>query len=166
MLFTGFNEALYMKDDGTQGKVKRYNSAARDDLIEGQQLWLSSTLHGAGAATAEFYADVDEDMVEDNNDDDDNNNDDDASSNNDMLELGGLRAISHTTRPPNRFSEASFIKELETIGVGRPSTYSKVIETLRSAERKYVVVEGKSLIPTITGLIVNDFLQNHFPDLT
>ena len=83
MLFTGFNEALYMKDDGTQGKVKRYNSCQGrpDRAATMAQFYVARSW----SSTAEFYADVDEDMVEDNNDDDDNNNDDDASSNNDML---------------------------------------------------------------------------------
>jgi DNA topoisomerase I len=52
------------------------------------------------------------------------------------------------------------------MGVGRPSTYSKVIETLRSAERGYVLVDRHSIVPTITGLVVSDFLEEHFPDLT
>ncbi len=170
MLFSGFNEALHMTDNGTKGVVKGAIKTSKEELMDGQQLWLSPN---AQAATISSY-DLENEVVE-MCDPEDNNGGQDGTTNeeerrseddNSPLTFGGLRGISHVTRPPNRFSEASFIKELETIGVGRPSTYSKVIETLRSAERKYVIVEGHSIIPTITGLIVNDFLQTHFPDLT
>ena len=55
------------------------------------------------------------------------------------FQLDGVSAMQHVTRPPSRFSEASFIKELETIGVGRPSTYSKIFQILK--EREYLHVD-------------------------
>ena len=55
------------------------------------------------------------------------------------MQLSGVSAMQHMTRPPSRFTEASFIKELETIGVGRPSTYSKIFQILK--EREYLHVD-------------------------
>lgn len=65
---------------------------------------------------------------------------------------------------PPRFSEASFIKELEAKGVGRPSTYASIIGTLRT--RTYVNLQGRSLTPSLTGFVVADLLREHFPDFT
>ena len=79
------------------------------------------------------------------------------------LQLGGLSAVQHVTRPPSRFSEASFIKELETVGVGRPSTYSKIFQILK--EREYVYVDKQTLIPTVKGMVVAEWLERHFGDL-
>lgn len=76
------------------------------------------------------------------------------------LSMPGLRSVSHDTRPPSRFTEASFIRELEKIGVGRPSTYSYILSVLR--ERDYVLVDKQSLIPTVRGLLVASFLEEHF----
>jgi DNA topoisomerase len=56
---------------------------------------------------------------------------------------GGIIAMQHVTRAPSRFSQASFIRELETIGVGRPSTYAKIFQILK--ERGYVHVDGQTL---------------------
>ncbi|CAB1119104.1 unnamed protein product [Ectocarpus sp. CCAP 1310/34] len=63
-----------------------------------------------------------------------------------------------------RFSEVSFIKELEAEGVGRPSTYASIIGTLRT--RTYVNLQGRSLTPSLTGFVVVDLLWGHFPDFT
>eukprot|EP00981_Chlorochromonas_danica_P000481 scaffold98_cov248-Ochromonas_danica.AAC.22 len=76
------------------------------------------------------------------------------------LSMPGLRSVSHDTRPPSRFTEASFIRELEKIGVGRPSTYSYILSVLR--DRDYVLVDKQSLIPTVRGLLVASFLSEHF----
>jgi len=80
-----------------------------------------------------------------------------------LLEYAGLRSVSHTTRAPARFSVSSFIKELEELGVGRPSTYARIYQVLQ--EREYVVVDGRSIIPTMRGMVVAQWLQTHIPQL-
>ena len=85
------------------------------------------------------------------------------------LERGGtakVRAIEpaqHFTKPPPRFSEASLVKELERLGIGRPSTYAQIISTLR--DRKYVAMEQKRFVPTPLGETVAKVLVRVFPDL-
>jgi DNA topoisomerase-1 len=69
----------------------------------------------------------------------------------------------HFTQPPPRFTEASLVKTLEENGIGRPSTYAPIMGTLQ--QRGYVIRDGKRLIPTETGIIVNDLLIEHFPDV-
>lgn len=64
------------------------------------------------------------------------------------------------TEPPSRYSEAGLIKELETRGIGRPSTYASIMRTIE--DRGYVKKEGKTLFPTDTGEVVSDFLEKHF----
>ena len=67
---------------------------------------------------------------------------------------------SHFTKPPARFTESSLIKEMESLGIGRPSTYAKTMETLK--ERKYVKIEEKKFIPTEIGVNTTDKLQEFF----
>ena len=69
----------------------------------------------------------------------------------------------HFTEPPVRYTEARLIKELEEDGIGRPSTYSKIVETLK--ERLYVNVVEKKFIPTTIGMETTDQLQAYFADL-
>jgi DNA topoisomerase-1 len=69
----------------------------------------------------------------------------------------------HFTQPPPRFNEATLVKTLEEYGIGRPSTYAPILNTLQ--QRGYVVREEKRLIPTETGLLVNDLLMEHFPGI-
>jgi len=79
------------------------------------------------------------------------------------VECRELEAVSHETRPPSRFTEASLVKELESAGVGRPSTYAAIISTIQ--ERGYVEKNGKQLVPTWTAFAVTKLLEDHFPDL-
>ncbi len=69
----------------------------------------------------------------------------------------------HFTQPPPRYTEASLVRTLEENGIGRPSTYAPILGTLQ--QRNYVVRENKRLIPTETGVVVNDLLIEHFPDV-
>jgi DNA topoisomerase-1 len=64
------------------------------------------------------------------------------------------------TVPPNRYTEAGLIKELEKRGIGRPSTYASIMNTI--TERGYVVKEGRTLFPTETGDVVSTFLEQYF----
>jgi DNA topoisomerase-1 len=76
-----------------------------------------------------------------------------------------LRVIpaQHFTQPPPRYTEASLVKTLEEYGIGRPSTYAPILGTIQ--QRGYVLREGKRLSPTETGILVNDLLVEHFPDI-
>ena len=78
----------------------------------------------------------------------------------DELKITDMRAEAKQTQPPNRYTEAGLIKELEKRGIGRPSTYASIMKTLH--ERGYVTKEGKTLIPTDTGDVVSSFLEKHF----
>ncbi|MEZ4511205.1 MAG: type I DNA topoisomerase [Chloroflexota bacterium] len=69
----------------------------------------------------------------------------------------------HFTQPPPRFSEATLVRALEDNGVGRPSTYASIISTIQ--KRGYVDRDGRRLIPTETGQVVNDLLVEHFPNV-
>ena len=67
----------------------------------------------------------------------------------------------HFTEPPPRYSEASLVKKLEELGIGRPSTYASIIEVLQ--RRNYVRLDRKRFIPEDRGRIVTAFLQTYFP---
>ncbi|HES59253.1 MAG TPA: DNA topoisomerase I [Caldithrix sp.] len=75
----------------------------------------------------------------------------------DLLEI---RPEQHFTKPPPRYTEASLVKSLEAYGIGRPSTYAQIINTL--LEREYVELEQRRFSATDIGKIVNDFLTKHF----
>ncbi|MDU5595708.1 type I DNA topoisomerase, partial [Peptoniphilus rhinitidis] len=82
---------------------------------------------------------------------------------NQILKFKDVKKEQHFTNPPPRYNEASLIKELEDLGVGRPSTYSPTISTLQS--RYYVVLEEKKFVPTELGVTVNEILVENFDDL-
>ena len=67
------------------------------------------------------------------------------------------------TQPPSRYTEATLIRAMEEKGIGRPSTYAPTISTITS--REYVVKEGKYLRPTILGEVVNELMEERFPDI-
>ncbi|MCB9492202.1 MAG: type I DNA topoisomerase [Dehalococcoidia bacterium] len=74
-----------------------------------------------------------------------------------------VEAKGHETQPPARYTEASLIRELEERGIGRPSTYASIIQTVQ--DRGYVWKKGTALIPTFTAFAVVNLLGHHFPDL-
>jgi len=76
------------------------------------------------------------------------------------VDLVAIRPEQHFTEPPPRYTEASLVKSLEELGIGRPSTYASIISTLQ--EREYVVLDKKRFTPTDVGRIVNKFLTEHF----
>ena len=78
-------------------------------------------------------------------------------------ELIRLIPEQHFTQPPPRFTEASLVQILEENGIGRPSTYAPILSTIQ--QRGYVERVDKRLIPTETGILVNDLLVQHFPDI-
>ncbi|MDP9329397.1 MAG: type I DNA topoisomerase [Actinomycetota bacterium] len=69
----------------------------------------------------------------------------------------------HFTQPPPRYSEASLVKTLEELGIGRPSTYASIISTIQ--DRGYVRLEDKRFYPEDVGVVVTDKLIEHFPDI-
>ncbi|MCA9360289.1 type I DNA topoisomerase [Candidatus Nomurabacteria bacterium] len=80
----------------------------------------------------------------------------------DILKCKEVEIEAKQTQPPNRYSEAGLIKELEKRGIGRPSTYASIMNTI--VQRGYVAKEGRTLIPTDTGDVVSSFLEKHFAD--
>lgn len=81
----------------------------------------------------------------------------------DILNLLGLDKNQHFTKPAPRFTESSLIKELESRGIGRPSTYAGIVGTIQ--ERKYVNMEERKLVPTSLGKKVNKILVKNFPEV-
>jgi DNA topoisomerase-1 len=77
-----------------------------------------------------------------------------------VLKLKSLNPAQHFTQPPPRFSEASLVKTLEELGIGRPSTYQATVATI--VDRKYVEKLAKQLVPTKLGKAVNLLLVEHF----
>ncbi|MHC1737365.1 MAG: type I DNA topoisomerase [Ignavibacteriaceae bacterium] len=82
---------------------------------------------------------------------------------NQNLHLDELEHTQHFTKPPPRFTEASLIKELESQGIGRPSTYSSIVSTI--IDRAYVFMQERKLFPTDLGHKVNGILVKNFPDI-
>lgn len=76
------------------------------------------------------------------------------------IPLQKILSEQHFTEPPPRFSEASLVKALEEFGIGRPSTYASIIQTIQ--QREYATLQNKRFIPTDVGRIVNRFLTEHF----
>jgi len=79
------------------------------------------------------------------------------------LELKELVPNQHFTQPPPRYTEASLVRTLEEMGIGRPSTYAPTIHTITS--RGYVERDKRTLIPTELGFIVNDLMTEYFSDI-
>jgi DNA topoisomerase I len=79
------------------------------------------------------------------------------------LETRSISPNQRFTKPPARYSEATLIKELEAKGIGRPSTYATIVDTLK--KRKYVALEKRQFAPTDLGRTVWDLLKNGFPDI-
>ncbi|HEX7510838.1 MAG TPA: type I DNA topoisomerase, partial [Chitinivibrionales bacterium] len=77
--------------------------------------------------------------------------------------LQKLQEKQHFTQPPPRYTEASLVRELEDKGIGRPSTYAQIIDTLK--RRKYVTVESKRFFPTEVGFMVKDILVKQFAEV-
>ncbi len=80
---------------------------------------------------------------------------------NQKLKLENLESQKHETKAPPRYTEASLVHELEQRGIGRPSTYASIIDTLLN--RQYLIKEGSALVPTFIGFAVCQYLINSFP---
>ena len=99
---------------------------------------------------------------------DDNKNDDDIKlpllNINDEIEIKSLKSEQHFTQPPARFTEASLVKKLEELGIGRPSTYATIMSTI--VDRQYVEQDKQHRFhPTSSGWVLVSYLSNYFQDL-
>ena len=79
------------------------------------------------------------------------------------LDIRELEPDGHETQPPARFTEASLVKRMEELGVGRPSTYASIMGTIQ--DRGYVWKKGSALVPSFTAFSVVGLLEQHFPDM-
>jgi len=80
-----------------------------------------------------------------------------------VLSHSGARGVKHETNPPRRYTVSSFIRELELAGIGRPSTYATIFDTLKT--RGYVTMDGRVLLPTARGIATSALISKLFPDL-
>lgn len=83
-------------------------------------------------------------------------------SDNDPLDFLSLTSTEKQTEPPNRYTEAGLVKELEKRGIGRPSTYASTMKTIQ--DRGYVEKTGRTLTPTATGMVVSGWLEENFAE--
>ena len=79
------------------------------------------------------------------------------------VSLDDIKQEQHFTEPPARYNEASLIKKLESLGIGRPSTYAPTVTTLQT--RKYIELEKKRIHPTEIAFTVTEMLEKHFPEI-
>ena len=157
LLFDGFLAAM-----GTVSK----NNSTFPKMTKGQQVWLSDRApKGSGGGSTSSNSSEDGAEYEEETDTEENETErsDKTSNPFSMFAPFGLGGSAHVTKPPFRYSQASFVKELEDVGVGRPSTYAKIFETLR--ERGYIINDGKTIVPTLKGLVVDKLLEKHFNEL-
>lgn len=82
-----------------------------------------------------------------------------------VLENTKLEEIARETTPPPRFTEASLVKELQRLSIGRPSTFSTIVETILSPTRGYATLEEKQIVPTSRGLQLAAYCKRAFPKL-
>jgi len=81
----------------------------------------------------------------------------------DLLDVHDVQPNGHDTQPPPRYTEASLVKRLEELGVGRPSTYASIINTIK--DRGYVKMRGNAMVATFKAFAVINLLEQHFPHL-
>ena len=77
-----------------------------------------------------------------------------------QLDVVDVQQLYHETKPPARYTEATLVRTLENMAIGRPSTYASIINTL--FDREYVRKQGNAMVPTFTGFAVIQLLENHF----
>jgi DNA topoisomerase-1 len=81
----------------------------------------------------------------------------------DVVAVAALEPQGHSTSPPARYTEASLVKRLEELGIGRPSTWASIIQTVQ--DRGYVWKKGQALVPTWTAFAVVQLMEHHFDEL-
>jgi DNA topoisomerase-1 len=120
----------------------------------------TATLRAVGSVVRfdGFIAAYTDQKDEDSEDEDDRRLPDIRSG--ETLKRQKIDAVRHTTEPPPRYSEASLIKKMEELGIGRPSTYAATLKTLE--DREYVVIDKRRMIPEAKGRLVIAFLESFF----
>lgn len=129
------------------------------DIIAGPYDLRSSATH----LDRKGYLAIYEDVEQENGDEESPVSELPALVKGEKLELRESIPSQHFTKPPSHFTEASLVKELESLGIGRPSTYAQIINTIQA--RKYVHRDGGKLLATEIGKSVNKILVAHFPDV-
>jgi DNA topoisomerase-1 len=81
----------------------------------------------------------------------------------DLLQSEKIEPKQHFTQPPPRYTEARLVRTLEELGIGRPSTYAPTLETIQ--KRGYVAIEDKKFVPTELGELVNQLMEEFFPEI-
>lgn len=81
----------------------------------------------------------------------------------DALKIDEIEPKQHFTQPPPRYTEARLVKTLEELGIGRPSTYAPTLETIQ--KRGYVAIEEKKFVPTELGELINEQMEQYFPEI-
>lgn len=81
----------------------------------------------------------------------------------DKVEAGTIEPKQHFTQPPPRYTEARLVRTLEELGIGRPSTYAPTLETIQ--KRNYVAIEDKKFFPTELGDLINQLMEEFFPEI-
>jgi len=121
-----------------------------------------STFRASGTTVVDpgFLAVYEEGRDQKGTDDEDENRKLPAMQVGEAVPLAGVLAEQHFTEPPPRYSEASLVKALEEYGIGRPSTYASIIQTLLN--REYVLLDSRRFRPTDVGRAVAKFLSGHF----
>ncbi len=83
----------------------------------------------------------------------------------DSLRCRSIEPKGHATQPPNRYSEAALTRTLEEMGIGRPSTYASIIDTILARDYVFKIKRGNVLVPTWTAFAVSQLLEVHLPEL-
>ncbi len=128
------------------------------ELAAGQQHALRAS--GTTVVVPGFLAVYEEGKDNKNKDDEDEGRKLPAMQPGQNVPLDRIHADQHFTQPPPRFTEAALVKALEEYGIGRPSTYAAIIQTLLG--KQYAVLEGRAFKPTDIGRAVSKFLSSHF----
>lgn len=152
IVFPGY---LKVAQEGSKRKADQMSSKESflPELSEGQVLKLAKIMPEAPGALEEGSTDAQKRQYEE-----------ETTAFNVEPKVQGLIPQQNFTKPPARYTEAALVKKLESLGIGRPSTYAPTINTIQT--RKYVEKrDDRKLHPTDIGMLVNDFLVKHFKDI-
>jgi DNA topoisomerase-1 len=169
-LHTPASVAVYLNDDqrklydliwkravASQMQFATLNTVSVDLDAGGETFFRAS---GTTVVDPGFLAVYEEGKDQKNTEDDDENRKLPAMTVGEAVPLADVLADQHFTEPPPRYSEASLVKTLEEYGIGRPSTYASIIQTLLN--REYVFLDSRRFRPTDVGRAVAKFLSGHF----
>jgi DNA topoisomerase-1 len=145
---TGTTVSVRLGATATDGTDAEFGAAGTTITFPGyRQVYVESRDEGDGDATA---ATEREDILP-------------ALAVGDEVPVAELEPQGHTTTPPPRYTEASLVRRLEELGIGRPSTWASIIQTIQ--DRGYVWKKGQALVPTWTAFAVVNLLEQHFDEL-